>query len=146
VAAATTGGCETILVVEDDPLVRRTVNAQLQSLGYETLLAAHAEDAMRHIDGDRHIDLLLTDVIIPGALNGRQLADAAVRKRPALKVLYTSGYTENAIVHHGRLDPGVLLLNKPYRQSDLDRMVRLALASPPADTPPPSVERMSRRA
>ena len=65
---------------------------------------------------------------MPGSINGRQLADEAVRRRPALKVLFTSGYTENAIVHHGRLDPGVLLLAKPYRKSDLARMVRVALA------------------
>ncbi len=62
-------------------------------------------------------------------MNGRQLADAAAKLRPGLKVLFTSGYTENAIVHHGRLDPGVLLLAKPYRKSDLARMVRLALAA-----------------
>jgi len=63
---------------------------------------------------------------MPGIMNGRQLADEAVKRRPALKVLFTSGYTENAIVHHGRLDPGVLLLAKPYRKSDLARMVRKA--------------------
>ena len=66
---------------------------------------------------------------MPGSMNGRQLADEAARRRPALKVLFTSGYTENAIVHHGRLDPGVLLLAKPYRKSDLARMIRKALAS-----------------
>jgi hypothetical protein len=65
---------------------------------------------------------------MPGGMNGRQLAAEAVKRREALKVLYTSGYTENAIVHHGRLDPGVLLLAKPYRKSDLARMVRIALA------------------
>jgi hypothetical protein len=63
-------------------------------------------------------------------MNGPQLAEGAKRRRPALKVLFTSGYTENAIVHHGRLDPGVLLLAKPYRKSDLARMIRIALASP----------------
>jgi len=66
-------------------------------------------------------------VIMPGPTNGRQLADAAVKRRPALGVLFTSGYTESAIVHHGRLDPGVLLLAKPYRKADLARMVRKAL-------------------
>jgi hypothetical protein len=66
---------------------------------------------------------------MPGAINGRQLADAILKDRPGLKVLYTSGYTENAIIHHGRLDPGVLLLAKPYRKSDLARMVRKALES-----------------
>jgi hypothetical protein len=66
---------------------------------------------------------------MPGGLNGRQLADEAARRRPALKTLFTSGYTENAIVHHGRLDSGVLLLAKPYRKSELARMIRTALAS-----------------
>ena len=66
-------------------------------------------------------------LIMPGSMNGRQLADEALKRRPALKTLFTSGYTENAIVHHGRLDTGVLLLAKPYRKSDLARMIRLAL-------------------
>jgi CheY-like chemotaxis protein len=72
---------------------------------------------------------------MPGAMNGRELADAALRRRPALKILFTSGYTESAIVHHGRLDPGVHLLAKPYRKVDLARMVRKALAgsASPAD-------------
>ena len=67
-------------------------------------------------------------MILPGALTGKQVADAAQRRRPDLKVLFMSGYTENAIVHHGRLDPGVLLLSKPFRATDLARMVRRALA------------------
>jgi PAS domain S-box-containing protein len=137
------GGSETILVVEDDPLVRNYVATQLNSLGYTTLTAAHATEALEYIDGPKTFELLFTDVIMPGPLNGRQLADEAVRRRPSLKVLYTSGYTENAIVHHGRLDPGVLLLAKPYRKSDLARLVRLALAQgaegkPCRATQPPS--------
>jgi CheY-like chemotaxis protein len=72
-------------------------------------------------------DLLLTDMIMPGGMNGRQLADAVRLRRPAMRVLFTSSYTEDAIIHHGRLDPGVLLLPKPYRRSDLARMIRLAL-------------------
>ena len=64
---------------------------------------------------------------MPGAMNGRQLADEAIKRRPQLKVLFTSGYTEDALLHHGRLDPGVLLLAKPYRRTDLARMVRRAL-------------------
>ena len=128
VAVALEGGSETILVVEDDPLVRSYVATQLNSLGYTTLTAANATEALEYIDGVKSFDLLFTDVIMPGSINGRQLADEAKRRRPSLKVLYTSGYTENAIVHHGRLDPGVLLLPKPYRKSDLARMVRTALA------------------
>jgi PAS domain S-box-containing protein len=121
------GGHETILVVEDDALVRRYVITQIESLGYKTLEASRAPEALKIIDGANPIDLLFTDVIMPGSLNGRQLVDEALVRRPGLKTLFTSGYTENAIVHHGRLDTGVLLLTKPYRKSDLARMIRLAL-------------------
>jgi PAS domain S-box-containing protein len=124
--AAVGGGQESILVVEDDPLVRNYVVAQLRSLGYRTFTAMDSTEALAVIDDAEELDLLFTDVIMPGAMNGRQLADEAVKRRPSLKVLFTSGYTENAIVHHGRLDPGVLLLAKPYRKSDLARMVRRA--------------------
>jgi PAS domain S-box-containing protein len=123
------GGTETILVVEDDAMVRRYVMTQIQSLGYSTLEASNASEALRIIDDVAAIDLLFTDVIMPGAMNGRQLVEEALRRRPGLKTLYTSGYTENAIVHHGRLDSGVLLLAKPYRKSELARMIRLALGS-----------------
>ena len=123
------GGNEKILVVEDDAMVRRYVMTQIQSLGYATLEASNASDALRVIDDHAAIDLLFTDVIMPGAMNGRQLVEEALKRRPGLKTLYTSGYTENAIVHHGRLDAGVLLLAKPYRKSELARMIRLALAS-----------------
>jgi PAS domain S-box-containing protein len=121
------GGHETILVVEDDRLVRDYVLKQLHGLGYRTLEAANAAAALTLTDA--RFDLLFTDVIMPGAMNGRQLADAMAETRPGLKVLFTSGYTENAIIHHGRLDAGVHLLAKPYRKSDLARMIRKALAS-----------------
>jgi PAS domain S-box-containing protein len=123
------GGSETVLVVEDDAMVRRYVITQVESLGYTTFEAANAAEALKLIDGNPTIDLLFTDVIMPGTMNGRLLADEALRRRPALKTLYTSGYTENAIVHHGRLDSGVLLLAKPYRKSELARMLRMALGS-----------------
>ena len=129
VSADIEGGNETVLVVEDDALVRRYVMTQIESLGYTTLEAANASDALRFIDEAPAIDLLFTDVIMPGIMNGRQLVDEALKRRPGLKTLFTSGYTENAIVHHGRLDSGVLLLAKPYRKSELARMIRLALAS-----------------
>ena len=121
------GGDEAILVVEDDALVRRYVITQIHSLGYTTLEASNARQALELIDNGAAIDLLFTDVIMPGSINGRQLADEALRLRPGLKVLFTSGYTENAIVHHGRLDAGVLLLAKPYRRPELARMIRVAL-------------------
>jgi PAS domain S-box-containing protein len=129
VSASVQGGHETILVVEDDALVRRYVITQIESLGYKTLEASRAPEALKMIDSPETIDLLFTDVIMPGSLNGRQLVDEALVRRPGLKTLFTSGYTENAIVHHGRLDTGVLLLTKPYRKSDLARMIRLALDS-----------------
>ncbi|WP_279689710.1 PAS domain S-box protein [Bradyrhizobium sp. SSUT77] len=123
-----TGGDEKILIVEDDTLVRQYVVTQIKSLGYAALEAANAAEALIIIDADKDIDLLFTDVIMPGSMNGRQLADEAARRRPDLKTLFTSGYTENAIVHHGRLDSGVLLLAKPYRKSELAKMLRTALA------------------
>jgi PAS domain S-box-containing protein len=122
------GGTEVVLVVEDDALVRRYVITQIESLGYTTLEAGNAAEAMTIINTLATIDLLFTDVIMPGSMNGRQLVDEALKHRPTLKTLFTSGYTENAIVHHGRLDSGVLLLAKPYRKSDLARMIRQALA------------------
>jgi signal transduction histidine kinase len=122
-------GDESILIVEDDALVREYVVTQISNLGYDTLAASNAAEALAIIDGPERIDLLFTDVIIPGGMNGRQLAIEALTRRRGLKILYTSGYTENAIVHHGRLDAGVLLLPKPYLSSDLARMIRTALAS-----------------
>jgi PAS domain S-box-containing protein len=121
------GGHETILVVEDDKLVRDYVLTQLHSLGYVTLDAANATEALAVVASGHTFDLLFTDVIMPG-LNGRQLANEMLKVKPGLKVLYTSGYTENAIIHHGRLDEGVLLLAKPYRKSDMAIMIRKALA------------------
>ncbi|MDD1523228.1 MULTISPECIES: PAS domain S-box protein [Bradyrhizobium] len=122
------GGHETILVVEDDRLVRDYVLAQLHSLGYVTLQAADAAEALAIVAAGKPFDLLFTDVIMPGKMNGRQLADELMKTRPDLKVVYTSGYTENAIIHHGRLDSGVMLLAKPYRKSDLARIIRKALS------------------
>ena len=125
---AVQGGQETILVVEDDKLVRDYVLTQLHSLGYVTLDAANAAEALALVEAGHRFDLLFTDIIMPGVMNGRQLADEIERRRPGSKVLYTSGYTENAIIHHGRLDTGVLLLPKPYRKSDLASMIRKALS------------------
>jgi signal transduction histidine kinase len=120
-------GTETILVVEDDPLVRNYAIAQLRALGYRTIPAANADEALALVDQGTPCDLLFTDVIMSGSKNGRELADDLARRRPEIKVLYTSGYSQSAIVHNGRLDPGVLLLTKPYRRSELARMIRTAL-------------------
>jgi PAS domain S-box-containing protein len=123
----TPGAGETILVVEDDALVRNFVVAQLHSLGYKTVALADSRAALEYLEIGQRFDLLFTDVIMPGGMTGRQLADEVARRRPGTKILYTSGYTENAIVHHGRLDQDVMLLSKPYRKSTLASMVRLAL-------------------
>jgi PAS domain S-box-containing protein len=122
------GGDETILVVEDDNLVRNNVVMQLTSLGYKTIEAATGAEALQLTAANDAIDLLFTDVVMPGGMNGRQLADEVTRRKPDIRVLFTSGYTQNAIVHHGRLDAGVHLLGKPYRKTELARMVRVALA------------------
>lgn len=121
------GGNETILVVEDDPLVRNFVVAQLHGLGYRTIAAADSRAAMALVENGEPFDLLFTDVVLSGGMTGRQLAEAVAAHRPGLKVLYTSGYTDNSIVHHGRLDRGVLLLTKPYRKPQLAQMIRQAL-------------------
>jgi len=127
-------GTETILVVEDDTLVRNFVIAQLHSLGYKTVAAADSGAALARVASGQPFDLLFTDVVLPGGMTGRQLADEVARLRPGTRVLYTSGYTEDAIVHHGRLDRGVMLLSKPYRKSALASMVRLALGDAAADS------------
>ena len=123
------GGTETILVVEDDSFVRTSAITQLHSLGYKTLSAPNAAEALAIADGGAQFDLLFTDVIMPGKMNGRQLAEELAKRRSSLKVLFTSGYTEDAVIHHGRLDSGVLLLAKPYRKLGLARMLRRALAA-----------------
>jgi signal transduction histidine kinase/CHASE3 domain sensor protein/ActR/RegA family two-component response regulator len=127
VAAPARGAGEIILVVEDDKLVREFVIAQLQSLGYRTVAAADGRAALAHLENGRPFDLLFTDVVMPGGMTGRQLADEIMKSRPTTKVLYTSGYTENAILPEGRLDRGVLLLSKPYRKSALASTIRRAL-------------------
>jgi PAS domain S-box-containing protein len=122
------GGTEKVLLVEDDQLVRDHVAAQLEALGYRVVGAASGPEALRHLRESDDFDLLFTDIVMPGGMNGRQLAEEAHLMKPGLPVLFTSGYTENAIVHHGRLDPGVHLLNKPYRRQELAAKVRQVLA------------------
>ncbi len=129
-AAIIEGGKETILVVEDDRLVREHVLTQLRSLGYTTLQATNAAEALAVAEDAQQIDLLFTDMIMPGVMNGRELASEIQQRRPDIKILFTSGYTENAVIHHGRLDTDVLLLAKPYRKSEMARMIRKALDRP----------------
>ncbi|MGY8708225.1 ATP-binding protein [Bradyrhizobium sp. 18BD] len=127
-APGTARGHETILVVEDDPLVQGYVIAQLGSLGYRTLVAGDGAAALALVDQGARFDLLFTDIIMPGGMNGRELADAVRLRRPGVRVLYTSGYTDNTIVHEGHLDPGVALLRKPYRKAELSQKIREVLA------------------
>jgi len=128
-ATGTPHGHETILVVEDDALVRGYVIAQLGSLGYRTLVASDGVSALALVDQGIEFDLLFTDMVMPGGMNGRQLAEAILDRGRGAKVLYTSGYTDNAIVHEGHLDPGVVLLRKPYRKSQLAQKIREVLGS-----------------
>ncbi len=125
---------ETILLVEDDELVREYALNQLTSMGYQVLTAGNGPEALAILKSDREIDLLFTDLIMPGGMSGRDLAEAANSLRPGIKVLYTSGYTENAIIHHGRLDRDVHLLSKPYRRRDLSRQIQAALRDPEQKT------------
>jgi CheY-like chemotaxis protein len=120
-------GDATILVVEDDTDVRRVAVAQLTDLGYRVLDAADAEAGLKVFTERSDIDLLLTDVVLPGRLRGRDLADLVRRASPRTQILFMSGYTENAIVHDGKLDEGTLLLSKPFRREDLAKKVALAL-------------------
>ncbi|MBB5049004.1 PAS domain S-box-containing protein [Rhodopseudomonas rhenobacensis] len=123
------GGDETILIVEDDAMVRNYVIAQLKRLGYTTLSAPNAAAALALSAEGASFDLLFTDIVMPGKMNGVQLAVEMAKRHPQLKVLYTSGYSENAVIHNNRLDPDILLLTKPYRRTELARMVRLALSA-----------------
>ena len=124
-------GNETIMVVEDDELVRRSVITQLQSLGYATIAAGNGAEALALVDKGTQFDLLFTDIIMPGGMSGSQLGSEVTRRRPAVRILYTSGYSEGGIVHEGRLDPGITLLRKPYRKRDLANKIREVLGSPP---------------
>jgi CheY-like chemotaxis protein len=99
----------------------------LNDLGYMVLAAANGTTALEIIDRRQDIDLLFTDIVMPGGMNGKQLADEAVKRRPVLKVHFTAGYTANAIVHHGRLDPDVALISKPFTYDSLGRKIRALL-------------------
>jgi PAS domain S-box-containing protein len=123
------GGRETILVAEDDDAVRATVIELLQELGYRVLKAPDATAALSIIESGLNIDMLFTDVVMPGQLKSSELARKAKERLPDIGVLFTSGYTENSIVHGGRLDRGVQLLSKPYSREQLARKIRQVLNS-----------------
>jgi PAS domain S-box-containing protein len=123
------GGSETILVAEDDPDVQSTVVDTLSTLGYRVLKADDGEGALVILRSGMHIDLLFTDVVMPGPVRSVELARQARLLIPDIAVLFTSGYPQNAIVHGGRLDEGVELLSKPYRRTDLARKIRHIFAN-----------------
>jgi CheY-like chemotaxis protein len=126
-------GTETVLVVDDDEIVRTTVASMLEDLGYTVLLASNGREALALLEKRGNVDLLFTDVVMSGAISGRQLAERAVEIVPKLRVLFTSGYTENAIVHNGRLDAGGELLSKPYGREQLAAKVRRVLDDVPGE-------------
>jgi signal transduction histidine kinase/CheY-like chemotaxis protein len=130
---------ETILVVEDDEDVRAHTTDILNELGYRVLEAANARLGLDILDRERNISLLFTDVGLPGGMNGRRLADEARRRRPVLKVLFTTGYAKNAIVHDGRLDPGVQLTTKPFTYNALASKLRDVLDGGGGGEGPPCV-------
>jgi CheY-like chemotaxis protein len=136
-------GSETILVVEDDALVRNYVIAQLASLGYATMAAENARAALDMVERGERFDLLFTDIVMPGGMNGRELAAEVAKRRPGIPVLFTSGYSENAPARDGKADDGTLLLGKPYRRSQLADMIRRALGANSANS---SEQRMARSA
>ena len=126
-AATESGGWERVLLVEDDALVREHVASQLRELGYDVTLVDQASAALAALRASPGFDLLFTDVVMPGGMNGLDLAVRARALHPGLRVLLTSGHTENALSLHGAAEPGVLLLKKPYRRRDLAEAIRRAL-------------------
>ena len=121
------GEGETILVVEDEEKLRAYAVEALGELGYRVITAPDGPTAIDLLAQEKAIDLLFTDIVLPGGINGRQLAEQALKQRPQLKVLFTTGYTRNAVVHNGRLDPGVELIGKPFTFEELASSVRRLL-------------------
>jgi PAS domain S-box-containing protein len=128
-ADSATRGHEIVLVVEDEALVRRTVVGQLHALGYQVIEAESGAAALKLLAGGAAVDLMFTDVVMPGGFDGQELARQARALRPGLRVLFTTGYTEDAALRHDRLAAGTQVLSKPYRRADLARRIREALDS-----------------
>ncbi|MGI4793927.1 MAG: response regulator, partial [Janthinobacterium lividum] len=105
---------QTVLVVDDEPTIRMLVTEVLEDLGYRAIEAADGASGLQVLQSDERIDLLVTDVGLPGGINGRQVADGARVARPGLKVLFITGYAESAVLSHGHLDPGMHVLTKPF--------------------------------
>jgi CheY-like chemotaxis protein len=117
---------ELVLVVEDDPAVLKLTVGMLSELGYRTLAAESAAKALELLDTNADVRLLLTDIVMPD-MNGRRLAAAAVKRRPGLAVLFATGYTRNAVVHNGTIDPDVELIMKPFSLDALAQKVARVL-------------------
>jgi len=112
-------GAGRILVVEDDDQLREVPASVLRQQGYEVVEAKDGVEAIRHLTGQPAIDLLFTDVVLPGALNGADVAREARRLQPRIKVIYTTGYADNAVVHDGKLGAGITMISKPYSRVTL---------------------------
>jgi PAS domain S-box-containing protein len=119
-------GSERILLIEDDEEVRKVSTGILRNQGYQVVEVTNGKEAIERFN-ELNFDLLFTDVVLPGGMNGVEIAEYAQRIQPNINVLYTTGYTENAVVHQGKLDPGVTLINKPYRRAELLEMVHTIL-------------------
>jgi CheY-like chemotaxis protein len=118
-----------VLVIDDEPTVRMLVTEVLEDLGYTAIEAADGPSGLKVLRSNVRIDLLVTDVGLPGGMNGRQVADAARVGRPSLKVLFITGYAENAVVGNGHLDPGMAVLTKPFVMEALASRVRELIAT-----------------
>ena len=123
-------GAETVLIVEDDPFVRSYAVMSLQTLGYHVIAAVDGREAMQQLQTGAHIDLLFTDIVMPGGVNGWELAGLARKTRPDLRVLLTSGYALETLAANGHLQEGSAILSKPYRKAELARRLREALSLP----------------
>jgi CheY-like chemotaxis protein len=123
---------ETVLIVDDEPTVRMLVTDVLAELGYAAIEAADSQSGLKVLQSDVRIDLLITDVGLPGGLNGRQMADAARPRRPDLRVLFITGYAENAALGDGYLEPGMHVLTKPFTMDVLGRRIKSIITAKPA--------------
>jgi CheY-like chemotaxis protein len=125
--ATLSGDGEVVLVIDDEPTIRMLIGEVLADAGYAAIEAADGPTGLKVLQSDTRIDLLITDVGLPGGLNGRQVADAARVTRPDLKILFITGFAENAVVRDGRLEPGMSLVTKPFQMDELARKIREAM-------------------
>jgi CheY-like chemotaxis protein len=126
-AGVPVGAGETVLVIDDEPVVRMLVVDVLEELGYAALEASDGPEGLKVLQSKARVDLLISDVGLPGGLNGRQVADAARALRPDLKVLFITGYAENAVLNNGHLEHGMHVVTKPFAVEDLARRIRAIL-------------------